>query len=160
MIDDSEKIDVIDLKILTSLQKNANLSQRDLAEEVGLSQNASWRRLQRLNAIGLIRGAHTDIDLEALGLDLTVFVMIRTRHHSKEWADNFRKHVEKLPEVIDFYRIGGDWDYLIKVVTRGMSGYDAFYQKLITNFDLATVTGFFSMEAIIKNRAVDLSSIR
>ena len=160
MIDESEKIDVIDLRILTSLQKNANLSQRDLAEEVGLSQNACWRRLQRLNAIGIIRGAHTNIDLEALGLDLTVFVMIRTRHHSKEWADNFRKHVERLPEVIDFYRIGGDWDYLIKVVTRGMSGYDAFYQKLITNFDLATVTGFFSMEAIIKNRAVDLSSIR
>lgn len=160
MIDESEKIDVIDLRILTSLQKNANLSQRDLAEEVGLSQNACWRRLQRLNAIGIIRGAHTDIDLDALGLDLTVFVMIRTRHHSKEWADNFRKHIERLPEVIDFYRIGGDWDYLIKVVTRGMSGYDAFYQKLITNFDLATVTGFFSMEAIIKNRAVDLNSIR
>lgn len=160
MIDESEKIDVIDLRILTCLQKNANLSQRDLAEEVGLSQNACWRRLQRLNAIGIIRGAHTDIDLDVLGLDLTVFVMIRTRHHSKEWADNFRKHVERLPEVIDFYRIGGDWDYLIKVVTRGMSGYDAFYQKLITNFDLATVTGFFSMEAIIKNRAVDLSSIR
>lgn len=160
MIDDSEKIDVIDLRILTSLQRNANLSQRDLAEEVGLSQNACWRRLQRLNAIGIIRGSHTDIDLEALGLDLTVFVMIRTRHHSKDWADNFRKHVERLPEVIDFYRIGGDWDYLIKVVTRGMSGYDAFYQKLITNFDLATVTGFFSMEAIIKNRAVDLSFIR
>ena len=160
MITKSEKIDVFDLKILTCLQNNANLSQRDLAEEVGLSQNACWRRLQRLQTIGMIQRSYGKIDLPALGLDLTVFVMVRTRHHSKEWADDFRAHVERLPEVIDFYRIGGDWDYLMKVVTRGMSGYDAFYQKLITNFDLATVTGFFSMEAIINNRAVDLNRIR
>jgi len=160
MIGQMEKIDTIDLKILTCLQRDANMSQRDLAEEVGLSQNACWRRLQRLNASGVIRGTTTSIDLTALGLDLTVFVTVRTRHHSKEWADKFRAHVERLPEVTDFYRIGGDWDYLIKVTTRGMSGYDAFYQKLITNFDLATVTGFFSMEAILHNRAVDLGRLK
>lgn len=159
-IDQVEKIDTIDLKILTCLQRDGNISQRDLAEQVGLSQNACWRRLQRLNASGVIRGIRTSIDLARLGLDLTVFVMIRTRHHSKEWADDFRKHVERLPEVIDFYRIGGDWDYLVKVTTRGMAGYDAFYQKLITNFDLATVTGFFSMEAILQNRAVDLGRLK
>ena len=155
-----EKIDTIDLKILTCLQRDANISQRDLAEEVGLSQNACWRRLQRLNASGVIRGTTTSIDLTALGLDLTVFVTVRTRHHSKEWADKFRAHVERLPEVTEFYRIGGDWDYLIKVTMRGMSGYDTFYQKLITNFDLATVTGFFSMEAILQNRAVDLGRLK
>jgi Lrp/AsnC family transcriptional regulator len=155
-----EKIDEIDIRILSCLQKDGAVSQRDLADRVGLSQNACWRRLQRLTGSGLIRGTRTTIDLAALGLDLTVFVMIRTRHHSREWADNFRKHVERLPEVIDFYRIGGDWDYLVKVVTRGMAGYDAFYQQLITNFDLATVTGFFSMEAIVENRAADLSRLR
>ena len=160
MIGQMEKIDTIDLKILTCLQRDANMSQRDLAEEVGLSQNACWRRLQRLNASGVIRGTTTSIDLMALGFDLTVFVTVRTRHHSKEWADKFRAHVERLPEVTDFYRIGGDWDYLIKVTTRGMSGYDTFYQKLITNFDLATVTGFFSMEAILQNRAVDLGRLK
>uniref|UniRef100_UPI0035A8FCDF Lrp/AsnC family transcriptional regulator n=1 Tax=Mesorhizobium sp. LHD-90 TaxID=3071414 RepID=UPI0035A8FCDF len=155
-----EKIDAIDLKILTCLQKDGSISQRDLADQIGLSQNACWRRLQRLNASGVIRGTSTAIDLTALGFDLIVFVMVRTRHHSKEWADQFRAHVERLPEVTDFYRIGGDWDYLIKVTTRGMSGYDAFYQKLITNFDLATVTGFFSMEAILNNRAVDLGRLK
>ncbi len=154
------KVDDFDMKILSAMQSNASLSQRDLADKVGMSQNACWRRLQRLHASGLIRGTHSEIDLKALGLDLTVFVMIRTRHHSKEWIDGFRAHVERLPEVIDFYRIGGDWDYLIKVVTRGMSGYDAFYQKLITNFDLATVMGFFSMEAIINNRPADLGRLR
>lgn len=160
MIERMTKIDAIDLRILTCLQRDSAMSQRDLADQVGLSQNACWRRLRRLNESGLIRGSRADVDLSALGFDLTVFVMIRTRHHSKEWADSFRKHVERLPEVIDFYRIGGDWDYLIKVVTRGMSGYDGFYQKLITNFDLATVTGFFSMEAIIDNRPADLARLR
>ena len=155
-----DKIDSIDLNILGCLQKDSSISQRELAEQVGLSQNACWRRLQRLQGSGIIRGSRLNIDLAALGFDLTVFVMIRTRHHSKEWAENFCKHVEKLPEVTDLYRIGGDWDYLLKVVTRGMRGYDAFYQRLITNFDLATVTGFFSMEAIIDNRPVDIVRVR
>lgn len=160
MNENNFKIDDFDMKILSFVQKDASLSQRELAERIGLSQNACWRRLQRLQELGLIGEAHSAIDLKALGFDLTVFVMIRTRHHSKEWSEGFRAHVERLPEVIDFYRIGGDWDYLIKVVTKGMSGYDAFYQKLITDFDLATVTGFFSMEAIINNRPVDLMRLR
>ncbi|SDU43270.1 Lrp/AsnC family transcriptional regulator [Stappia sp. ES.058] len=154
------KIDEFDLKILTCLQMDGSISQRDLAEKVGLSQNACWRRLQRLKSAGIVLGTRATIDLAALGLDLTVFVMIRTRHHSKEWAADFRNHVERLPEVTDFCRIGGDWDYLVKVVTKGMAGYDAFYQRLITNFDLATVTGFFSMESIVENRAADLARLR
>lgn len=154
-----EKIDEFDIRILSCLQRNGTVSQRDLADQVGLSQNACWRRLQRLNASGLIRGTRTEIDLATLGFDLTVFVAIRTRHHSREWAESFRKHVERLPEVTDFCRIGGEWDYLIKVVTRGMAGYDTFYQKLITDFDLAAVTGFFSMENIIDNRAPDLRGL-
>ncbi|SIQ44179.1 Lrp/AsnC family transcriptional regulator [Rhizobium sp. RU35A] len=153
------KIDAIDRRLLTALQRDGSLSQRDLAEQVGLSQNACWRRLQRLQEAGVIRGSQTAVDLPALGLDLTVFVMIRTRHHSREWAESFRQHVEKLPEVVDFYRIGGDWDYLLKVVTNGMRGYDAFYQKLITGFDFSTVTGFFSMEALMQNRPTDLTRL-
>jgi len=154
------KLDVFDMRILNAMQNDASLSQRDLADKVGMSQNACWRRLQRLNSLGLIIGSHNVLDLKALGLDLTVFVMIRTSRHSKEWSEEFRMHVERLPEVVDFYRIGGEWDYLIKVVTKGMAGYDNFYQKLITDFELATVTGFFSMEAIINNRPVDLMSLR
>lgn len=156
----ASKFDAVDLKLLTVLQNDASLTQREIAERVGLSQNACWRRLQRLTEDGLIRGSRTVVDTTALGFDLTVFVMIKTRHHSKDWSEKFRKHVEKLPEVTDFFRIGGEWDYLIKVVTRGMSGYDAFYQRLITGFDLATVTGIFSMEGIIEDRVVDLTSLK
>lgn len=156
MIDDMENIDDIDLRILAALQRDASRSQRDLAERVGLSQNACWRRLQRLQGAGILRGTRAQVDLAALGLDLTVFVMIRTRNHSKDWSDRFARHVASLPEVIDCHRIGGDWDYMLKVVTRGMAGYDMFYQRLITGFEFDTVTGLFSMEGILENRAVDL----
>lgn len=151
-----EKIDKFDMAIISALQRDGALSQRELADRVGLSQNACWRRLQRLNHCGVIQGTRAQVNLVELGLDLTVFVMIRTSRHAKDWADAFRQHVEGLPEVTAFYRIGGDWDYLIKVVCRGMAGYDRFYQRLITGFELATVTGFFSMEAIIDNRPPDL----
>jgi Lrp/AsnC family transcriptional regulator len=150
------KTDSIDRKILHVLQQDGALSQRELAERVGLSQNACWRRVQRLRAEGILGPIGAKVNVEALGLDLVVFVMVRTRHHSVDWSERFRAHVERLPEVAGFYRIGGDWDYLIKVVTRGMQGYDAFYKKLTVDFDLATVTGFFSMEAIIDERPIDL----
>lgn len=150
-------IDSFDIKILNLMQRDGNLSQRELAERVGLSQNACWRRLQRLVASGILKNARAEVDLAALGLDLIVFVLIKTRHHSKEWSESFRAHVERLPPVVDFHRIGGDWDYLVKVVTRGMAGYDAFYQKLITDFDLQTVTGYFSMEAVFQNRPMHLT---
>ena len=156
MIGNMEKLDNIDLKMLATLQRDARLSQRELAERVGLSQNACWRRLQRLQGAGILKGTRAQVDLAALGLDLTVFVMIRTRHHSREWAERFSRHVASLPEVIDCHRIGGDWDYMLKVVTRGMAGYDMFYQRLITGFEFDTVTGLFSMEGILENRAVDL----
>jgi len=159
MIQNATNIDESDLKIIRCLQRDATLSQRELAEQVGLSQNACWRRLQKLKASGILRGAHADVDLSALGFDLTVFVMVKTRHHSVEWAEKFRVHVERLPQVTDFYRIGGEWDYLIKVRTQGMNGYDGFYRRLISGFDLVTVTGFFAMETIIDNRPLDIYRI-
>ena len=159
MIDMSLKFDEFDIRILGALQADASLSQRALADRVGLSQNACWRRLQRLQAEGVLKGTRALVDLEALGLDLTVFVMIRTRPHSRDWAERFARHVANLPEVMDCHRIGGDWDYMLKVVTGGMGGYDAFYQRLITGFEFDTVTGLFSMEGILENRAVDLNRL-
>jgi Lrp/AsnC family transcriptional regulator len=159
LIDEMRELDSIDLRLLTWLQRDASLSQRELAERVGLSQNACWRRLQKLQSMGILEGSRAVVDLCALGLDLTVFVMIRTRHHSRDWVTAFAHRVEGLPEVIDFYRIGGDWDYMLKVVTRGMAGYDAFYQRLITGFDFDTVTGLFSMEGILENRPADLNQL-
>jgi Lrp/AsnC family transcriptional regulator len=150
------KIDRIDRKILMALQNDASLSQRALAEAVGLSQNACWRRLQRLENEAVLRGQRARVDLARLGLDLVVIVMIKTHHHSKDWAIAFRDHVDRIPGVVDLYRIGGEWDYLIKVVTEGIKGYDRFYQQLVDGFDLSVVTGHFVMEEMIAARPVTL----
>ena len=152
-----KKYDNIDRKILMCLQKDGALSQREIAEAVGLSQNACWRRMKQLQESGVLKGTRAVVDGAALGLDLTVFVMIKTRNHSMEWADRFRRHVEGIPQVVELHRIGGDWDYMLKIVTRGMGGYDKVYRALITGFELDTVTGFFSMEPMFSDRPLDLS---
>lgn len=159
MIEGMKTLDIIDLRILTALQRDSSLSQREVADRVGLSQNSCWRRLQALQAAGILAGSQARVDLAALGLDLTVFVMIRTRHHSRDWVDRFSRHVQALPEVVDFNRIGGEWDYLLKIVTQGMAGYDRFYQRLIDGFEFDKVTGLFSMEQILDNRPADLSRL-
>lgn len=159
MIESMKNFDIFDLRILTAVQRDSSLSQRQIADLVGLSQNACWRRMQALQAAGVLAGSQARVDLAALGLDLTVFVMIRTRQHSRDWVDRFSRHVQSLPEVIDFNRIGGEWDYLLKIVTQGMAGYDRFYQRLIDGFEFDKVTGLFSMEQILQNRPTDLNRL-
>lgn len=150
------KLDNIDRKILFELQRDGSLSQRDLAERVGLSQNACWRRVQRLTTDGILIGRMARIDPVAAGLDLTVFVLIRTRNHNSTWSTRLRQRVEAIPEIVEMHRIGGDWDYLLKVMTRGMAGYDRVYQRLIRDLDLDTVTGLFSMETVLGDRPLPL----
>ncbi|EEE43246.1 Lrp/AsnC family transcriptional regulator [Roseibium alexandrii] len=147
-----KKFDQIDRALLRALQRDARLSQRELAEEVGLSQNACWRRLKILYESGLIEGHTIRLDPAQLGLNLTVFVMIRTRHHSKEWLETFRSEVTRIPNVIDFYRLAGDYDYMLKVVAEDMNAFDQVYQRLIDKVDLDTVTSYMTMEAIANAR--------
>ena len=134
------------------MQRDASLSQRDLAEQVGMSQNACWRRLRMLHDSGLIRGHTIRIDARAAGLGLTVFMMIRTRHHSRDWLQTFRKEVSAIANVIDFYRIAGDYDYMLKIVAEDMNDFDRVYQRLIEKVELETVTSYITMEAIVNNR--------
>ncbi len=152
----SQNLDQIDTHILRELQKDATLSQRELADRVGLSQNACWRRLKALNENGVLIGSTARIARETLGLNLVVFVMLRTRHHSAEWLQAFRRHVLTIPEVVDFHRIGGDYDYQLKVVTQDMASYDKVYQRLIEKVDLDSVTSYFAMEAIAEGRPLPI----
>ncbi|WP_375175063.1 Lrp/AsnC family transcriptional regulator [Pseudooceanicola sp.] len=151
-----QKMDQIDFRILSELQRDSSQSQRDLADRVGLSQNAAWRRLKALEASGVIRGRTVVLDREKLGAGLVVFAMVKTRHHSADWLDTFRRHVSAIPEVIDFFRIGGEYDYLLKIVVRDMASYDGVYKRLISKIDLETVTSYFAMEAIEEQRPVPL----
>ena len=152
----TSKLDQLDIRILKELQRDASLSQRELADRVGLSQNACWRRLKALTDDGVLRGSSARIAREKLGLSLVVFVMLRTRHHSTEWLQAFRSHVLTIPEVVDFHRIGGDYDYQLKVVTQDMASYDKVYQRLIEKVELDSVTSYFAMEAIAEGRPLPL----
>jgi len=148
--------DHIDHLILSELQRDAGLSQRELADRIGISQNACWRRLRVLTDKGVLQGSTARIDREKLGLGLVVFVMLRTRHHSADWLAKFRRHVLSIPQVVDFHRIGGDYDYQLKVVTADMTSYDRVYQRLIEGVELDSVTSYFAMEAIAEGRPLPL----
>lgn len=152
----TEEIDQFDQRILRELQRDASLSQRDLAAKVGLSQNACWRRLRLLEERGVIRGRTLLLDRDKLGLGLVVFVMVKTRHHSAAWLQSFRQHVSSIPDIVDFFRIGGDYDYMLRIVTRDMASYDAVYQRLIQKVELETVTSYFAMEAIEERRPLPI----
>ncbi|MBD8875604.1 Lrp/AsnC family transcriptional regulator [Roseibium polysiphoniae] len=146
------KLDNIDRKILKELQEDSRRSQREIAERVGLSQNACWRRLKAISESGLIKGHTIRLDPADIGLGLTVFVMIRTRHHSRTWLKQFRQEVSSIPNVIDFYRVAGDYDYMLKIMAEDMNAFDRIYQKLIDKIDLETVTSYMTMEAIADSR--------
>lgn len=150
------KLDQTNLNILRTLQDDPDLSQRDLADRVGLSQNACWRRLKQMEEDGLLRGRALRIDRHKLGLGLVVFTLIRTRNHSAAWLQTFRRHVLAIPDVVDFYRIGGDYDYMLRIVTEDMASYDRVYQRLIAGVELDAVTSYFAMEGIAENRALPL----
>ncbi|MBO9455220.1 Lrp/AsnC family transcriptional regulator [Paracoccus sp. R12_1] len=152
----AHKLDHFDFRILEELQRDAGLPQRALAEKVGLSQNACWRRLKTLEASGAIRNRTVVIDRNSLGGGFVVFSLIKTRHHSADWLRKFRVHVSAIPEVIDFFRIGGEYDYLLKIVVRDMAGYDDVYKRLIADIELETVTSYFAMEAIEEQRPIPL----
>ncbi|MDB6453024.1 Lrp/AsnC family transcriptional regulator [Falsirhodobacter sp. 20TX0035] len=151
-----DALDRIDARILAELQRDARQTQRDLADKVGLSQNACWRRIRNLEERGIITGQTIRVDREALGQGLVVFAMIRTRNHSGDWLKRFRAHVLSIPNVVDFHRIGGDYDYMLKIVAPDMKGYDHVYQRLIETMELDAVTSYFSMEAIAEGRPVDV----
>ena len=148
--------DHFDFRILEELQRDSGQSQRALADRVGLSQNACWRRLKALEASGVIRNRTVVIDRERLGGGFVVFSLIKTRHHSADWLRQFRHHVSAIPEVIDFFRIGGEYDYLLKIVASDMAGYDDVYKRLIEHVELETVTSYFAMEAIEEQRPIPL----
>ncbi len=150
------KFDQFNIKILRAIQRDSALSQRELAEKMNLSPNACWHRVQNLKKQGVILGQTARLDRRKLNLGLVVFVMVRTRHHSVEWLEAFREHVSLIPEVIDFFRIGGDYDYFLKVVTRDMESYDNVYQRLIAKVELDSVTSYFAMEAIEEQRPLPI----
>ena len=138
----------LDKRILTILQRDATLSTVQIAERVGLSTSPCWRRIQNLEKRGVIRHRVALVDREALNLGIDVFVSIRTRHHSAKWLSSFAKTVSKFEEVVEFYRMSGETDYLMRVVVPDIPAYDRFYKRLIEEVDIDDVSSSFAMERL------------
>jgi Lrp/AsnC family transcriptional regulator len=141
-------MDAIDKKILDLLQRDATISIAEIGQRVGLSQTPCWKRIQRLEADGVIRGRVALLNAEKIGFGLTVFVSIEIGEHSRDWLQGFAEKVLAMPEVTEFHRMAGDVDYLLHVMVRDMKHYDIFYQGLIGTAPLKNVTSRFAMEKI------------
>ena len=149
-------MDAIDRKILAEVQNDASLSVAEIGQRVGLSSTPCWKRLQRLEADGVIIRRVALIDPDKIGLGITVFVQIETGDHSEDWLQRFADTVGAMPEVMEFYRMAGDVDYMLRVVVPDIAGYDTFYKKLIATVPLKNVTSRFAMERIKSTTALPI----
>src|ERR1700726_5227608 len=160
VLEHNRRLDAIDRKILTVLQEDAALSVAEIGSRGGLSSTPCWKRIQRLETEGVILKRVALVDQDRIGLGITVFVSIETDDHSQDWLDRFAKVVGAMPEVMEFYRMAGDVDYMLRVVVTDIAGYDTFYKKLIAAVPLKNVTSRFAMEKIKATTALPIPEVR
>lgn len=151
-----KKLDTIDRTLLRLLQQDAEIPMAQLAEAVHLSLTPCWRRVQRLKEEGIVRRQVALLDARKLNVGVTVFVTVKTSQHSQEWFEGFHTAVTQIPEVVEFFRMSGDVDYLLKVVVPDIAAYDAVYKRLIRTADLSDVSSSFAMEEIKYTTALPL----
>jgi len=150
------KLDAIDQELLRRLQIDAETPLAKLAEAVNLSPTPCWRRVQRLKDEGVMTRQVALLDPVKLNLGVTVFVAIRTNQHSDTWLEKFRATVRDIPEVVEFYRMSGEVDYLLRVVVPGIAAYDSVYKRLIKGSNLFDVSSSFAMEELKFTTALPL----
>ena len=149
--------DDTDRAILRLIQRDAALSLADIAKEVGLTPTPCWKRIRRMEAGGIITGRVALVDPAKVGLGLSVFVAIETGDHSAPWIESFATTVAKMPEVVDCWRLGGDVDYMLRVVVPDMAAFDNFYRKLTADVPaLRKVTSRFAMERVKNTTALPI----
>lgn len=141
-------LDEMDVKILRILQQDCTRAVADIGKEVGLSTTPCWRRIQKLEEAGVIQRRVAVLDAAKVNAAVTVFVQIKTDQHSLQWLEKFHEVVTDFPEVVEFYRMSGDIDYLLRVVVPDIAAYDAFYKRLISRIEIAKVSSAFAMEQI------------
>jgi Lrp/AsnC family transcriptional regulator len=149
----------VDARILARLQAEADVTIAELAEAVGLSSNACWRRVKAMEESGVIKSRVALLDAAKLGLGTTVFVNIRTSQHSEEWLESFARGVAAIPEIVEFYRMSGEVDYLLKIIVSDIAHYDRVYRKLIRVTSLLDVSSSFAMEQLKYTTALPLSEV-
>ena len=156
VLEPNRRLDAIDRKILTVLQDDASLSVAEIGDRVGLSSTPCWKRIQRLEADGVILRRVALVDQNKIGLGISVFVSVESGDHSETWLRKFADAVSAMPEVMEFYRMAGDVDYMLRVVVADMAAYDSFYKRLIDSIPLKNVTSRFAMEKIKATTALPI----
>ncbi|MCB4365153.1 Lrp/AsnC family transcriptional regulator [Hydrogenophaga taeniospiralis] len=151
-----KKLDAIDRQLLAILQRDAETPLADLAQAVNLSSTPCWRRIQRLREHGFITRHVALVDPRKINLGVTVFVGVRTNQHSQAWFEGFRDTVRDIPEIVEFYRMSGDVDYLLRVVVPDIAAYGAVYKRLIRSIELSDVSSSFAMEELKFTTALPL----
>ena len=153
-------MDKLDAKILDLLQENADLTAAEIADRVGLSKTPCWRRIQKLEADGVIRGRVVLLDAHALNVGTTVFVTLKTGNHSEAWFERFVRAVRDIPEVTEIHRMSGDVDYLIRIVVPDIDAYDVVYKRLISAVEFQDVSASFALETIKSTSALPLCYLK
>ncbi|MBW4332169.1 Lrp/AsnC family transcriptional regulator [Stakelama sp. CBK3Z-3] len=148
--------DTIDIKILSTLQRDANTTIKDIADKVGLSTNACWKRIKSFEDKGVIKGRVTLINARSMGFNLIAFVNIKAAEHSEEWNETFKKAVLSIPQVIEFYRLSGSVDYIIKVLLPNIEGFEIFYKLLTSKVKIVEVSTSFAVSEFRNTSAVPL----
>lgn len=146
----------IDCRILECIQRDSTLSTAEVARRVGLSTTPCWRRIQNMEKAGIIRRRVALLDRDQLNLGVDVFVAIKTNQHNAAWLASFAKAVAEFPEVVEFYRMSGEVDYLMRVVVPDIRAFDSFYRRLIQNVGISDVSSSFAMERIKYTTALPL----
>ena len=149
-------VDAADLRILGVLQEDTSLSIGEVAERVNLSQNACWRRIKRLEEDGVILRRVALLNAARLDAGVTVFVTIRAAEHSDAWLAELTAVVRRIPEIVEFYRMSGDIDYLLKIKVADIAAYDGVYKRLIHGIRLSDVSSAFAMEELKSTTAIPL----
>lgn len=150
-------LDKMDRKILEILQKDCTVAVAEIGKMVGLSTTPCWRRIQKLEESGVIQKRVALLDAKRIGAGVTVFVSISTNQHNQKWLDRFHSTIKEFPEVVEFYRMSGQVDYLLRVVVPNIESYDAFYKRLIERIELSDVSSTFAMEQIKFTTSLPLS---
>lgn len=130
MMKNGKAMDRIDKRILELLQKNAQLTAAEIAEEVGLSPSPCARRIKRLEKDKIIRGYHASVARERVGIAMSVFVEVSLNNHQVASIDVFEQAIVAMDEVVSCHVVSGAYDYLLEVVARDLEGYELFTRKL------------------------------
>ena len=153
---DPKPLDAIDKKILAIVQVDSSLAIGEIAHRVGLSQTPCWKRLQRLEQTGYIKRRVAVLDQAKLGLGVTVFVSIEVGEHTPETQAKFAAGVSAMREVLDFFRMAGDVDYMLRVVVPDTASFDGFYKRLVALAPLKSVKSRFALENLKSETALPI----